>query len=230
MKKASILSLLIIFTLILQVNGQDTLRLFSKSKTHKENRQQPREIPSNEIRTITGRGFSNGFYLGLNTSYSQIYGYDAINMGGEVAWIANHGIAIGFAGRGFFSEPQPYFQSSSKEFNYSGGYGGLLIEPILFPKMPVHLSFPVILGAGGIARSIFYDLNYPYETTDAYVESSDAFLIIEPGAELELNIARWIRFGFGCTYRFTQGIDNNDFDDNPLDGLTTGFSLKLGKF
>jgi hypothetical protein len=223
-------SILILTIFATQVNGQDTLRLFSKKPVQQETTRSQRSNDSNEIRTLTGNGYSNGFYMGLNSSYSQIYKQDAFNIGASVAWIANHSLALGFAGKGFFSEPQPYIQSTSKDFNYSGGYGGLLIEPILFPRMPIHISFPVILGIGGIARSIYYDLEYPYETTDSYIDVSDAFVLVEPGAELELNVARWIRIGLGCTYRFTQGIDEDDLPDNPLEGITTGFSIKLGKF
>lgn len=223
-------TLIILFT---SASAQDTLHLFSKNHPMKLRTERNQNYSSDEIRTITGRGHSNGFYIGFHSGYSQVYDYDALSVGTRLAWIANHGIAIGFAGTGFFSEPVYFANSSSKQFNYSGGYGGLFIEPILFPKMPVHLSFPVIMGVGGIARSVFYDMTYPYETTDAYVESSQAFVILEPGAEIELNVARWLRFGLGCSYRFTQGVDTPDgekFKDNPLDGLTTGFSVKLGKF
>jgi hypothetical protein len=217
------------------MHAQDTLKLFSKNRPPREHQQRERndyqrQYGNDEIRTIGGRGNSCGFYIGINSSYSEISGYDAITAGARLAWISNHGIAIGLAGNGFFSEPQPLLASSNKEFNYTGGYGGLLIEPILFPRMPVHLSFPVILGAGGIAEGVYYDMNYPYETTGGYVEEAEAFLIAEPGVELEINAARWIRFGLSCSYRFTTEIDNGNMPSNPLDGMTAGFSLKFGKF
>lgn len=234
MKRNITLSLIFLaFTLSMQ--AQDTLKLFSKNRApreqhHRERIQDQPRYNNNEIRTIGGRGNSCGFYLGINSSYSEISGYDAITAGARLAWISNHGLAIGLAGNGFFSEPQPMLSNAHKEFNYTGGYGGLLIEPILFPKMPVHLSFPVILGAGGIAQGVYYDLSYPYEYTDGYVEDAEAFLIAEPGVELEINAARWIRFGMGCSYRFTTEIDHSNLPKNPLDGFTAGFSLKFGKF
>jgi hypothetical protein len=234
MKKNSFLLLTVI--LFAGINGfsQDTLKLFSRHHPPRENvekkREHPREHSSDEIRTICGNHHSNGFFIGFHSDYSQIFDYDALSVGGNLAWVANHGLAIGLAGNGFFTEPQPFPGYSTKEYNYTGGYGGLLIEPILFPRFPVHLSFPVILGAGGVARGIYYDLNYPYEYSDGYVENADAFLIAEPGVELEINAARWIRLSVGLSYRFTQGIDSKYFSDNPLDGMTTGFSLKFGKF
>ncbi|NVO18971.1 MAG: hypothetical protein HXX13_04690 [Bacteroidetes bacterium] len=233
MKNKFTITLASLILLFAAVSAQDTLHLFSRNHPMKLQNSRNQENSSDEIRTITGRGHSNGFYIGFHSGYAQVNDYDALNIGTRLAWVANHGLAIGFAGTGFFSEPVYFTNSSSRQFNYSGGYGGLFIEPILFPKMPVHVSFPVIMGVGGIARSVFYDMTYPYETTDAYVESSEAFVILEPGAEIELNVARWLRFGLGCTYRFTQGFDQpkgGEIKDNPLDGLTTGFSIKLGKF
>jgi hypothetical protein len=226
---------LILILIACQLQAQDTLRLFSRkpvNKEHRERQHEPlrRNHSSSEIRTIGGRSGSNGFYMGLHTDYSQISGFDAMSMGARLAWISGHHLAIGVAGNGFFTEPQRLNGSSNKDFNYTGGYGGLLIEPILFPRMPIHLSFPVILGAGGIGKGIYYDLYYPYETTDAYLDEADAFLIAEPGVELEINAARWVRLSLGCSYRFTRGIDSQYFSENPLDGLTTGFSLKFGKF
>lgn len=233
--KRTIAFSIIFLSLAIGLQAQDTLKLFSKNRPPREHHQRERSdyqrsYGDNEIRTIGGRGHSGGFYIGLNSNYSEISGYDAITAGAKLAWIANHGIAIGVAGNGFFSEPQPLLASTNKEYNYTGGYGGLLIEPILFPRMPVHLSFPIILGAGGIAEGVYYDLNYPYETTGGYVEEAEAFLIAEPGVELEFNAARWIRFGLGCSYRFTTEIDHGNMPRNPLDGMTAGFSLKFGKF
>jgi len=231
-KSLIFLSLIIITC---QLQAQDTLKLFSRKpadRAQKERRheQHYRENRSSGIRTIGGNCSSNGFYLGFHTDYSRISGYDAMSFGARLAWISGHHLAIGFAGNGFFTEPQRLNGASNKDFNYTGGYGGLLIEPILFPRMPVHLSFPILLGAGGIGKGVYYDLYYPYETTDAYLDEADAFLIAEPGVELEFNAARWIRFSIGCSYRFTNGIDPVYFSENPLDGMTTGFSLKFGKF
>jgi hypothetical protein len=220
--------------------GQDTLRLFG----HKENHA-PKPVPdtlhkqtyapvkvthSDDIQTLTGPEHHLGFYFGFHPEYSQVAGNDAFGCGGTFALVVNHGLAIGFSGKGFFSEPYNNAPGSDLSYNYSGGYGGFFIEPILFPKYPVHLSFPVILGAGGIAKGVLTNYNYPYDHTDMYVENAEAFFIVEPGAEIELNVARWLRLGFGASYRFCTTFDPSSFDSNPLNGFTAGFSLKFGKF
>jgi len=115
--------------------SQDTLRLFG----HKDS-QKSKPVPDtvvkaqpvytsnpNEIQTLTGPGRNVGFYFGFHSEYSQIAGYDAFGAGGTFAMIANHGLAIGFSGNGFFSEPYERIPGSNTSYSYNGGYGGFLI-------------------------------------------------------------------------------------------------------
>jgi len=232
MKKSILLYLAISACTFNTMLAQDTLRLFGNRRIQKADKEIKTTNPrtGSEIQTITGPGRKVGFYLGFHSDYSQIGGLDAFGAGGSVALIANHGLAIGFAGKGFVTEPFSARPASSTRNNYSGGYGGLLIEPILFPKSPVHFSFPVLLGAGGIAKGVLYNYYYPYEYTQVEIEDAETFFIAEPGVELELNVARWLRFGLGCSYRFTTRLEPAVFDSKILDGFTGGFSVKFGKF
>lgn len=91
-------------------------------------------------------------------------------------------------------------------------------------KYILQIFFPVF----NCNFATFY--NYPYDNTDVFVESNEAFLIAEPGVEFELNVARWRRFGQGAGYCFTTTFEPSIFDTNSLDGFTGGFSLKFGKF
>jgi hypothetical protein len=232
MKKTIFLLLSITICFGNLAQGQDTIRLFGHQKkqlAYKET-QYTNSRPPSDIKTLTGSDHSLGFYIGLHSEYSQIAGYDAFGAGGTFAMIANHGLAFGFSGKGFFTEPFGNIPGSNTSYCYTGGYGGFLVEPIVFPKFPVHVSFPILVGAGGIAKSILTNHDYTYDNTDVFVENSEAFLIAEPGVELEYNVARWLRFGLGASYRFTTTFDSSVFDSNPLEGFTGGFSLKFGKF
>lgn len=232
MKNTFILIAIITICFANAAQSQDTIRLFG----HLKNKPAEKEVhynntqPQSDIQTLTGSGHNLGFYIGFHSEYSQIAGYDAFGAGGTFALIANHGLAIGFSGKGFITEPYEKIPGSNTSYSYTGGYGGFLIEPILFPKFPVHVSFPILIGAGGIANSILTNYNYPYEYTDVFVEDAEAFLIAEPGMQLEFNVARWLRLGLGASYRFTTTFEPSSFDSNPLDGFTGGFSLKFGKF
>jgi hypothetical protein len=213
-------------------NAQDTLHLFGKrndesseAKMHDKQRRN-----RNEIQTLTGPGSHIGFYFGFTTGYSRIDVYDAVNAGASVALIANHSLAVGFSGKGFVSEPFRGEAGTTGKYNYAGGYGGLLIEPILFPKRPVHLSFPVLLGAGGIARNRVSGIYHPYDYDDFFIDDAEAFLIAEPGVEIEVNVARWLRMGMGVSYRIVSSFDSGDFVSGEFDGFNGGLSLKVGLF
>ncbi|MHC1776070.1 MAG: hypothetical protein AB9834_11725 [Lentimicrobium sp.] len=232
MKKTTLLFIIIALLSAGKAQSQDTLRLFSnqKSKTTEKKSGSENVRNPNEIQTLTGPGRNVGFYFGFSSGYSQIDGYDAFSAGTTLALIANHGLAIGFSGKGFFSEPYENIPGSNTSYGYTGGYGGFFIEPIIFPKFPVHVSFPIILGGGGIARSRFVDFDYPYDYTEFYIEDTEAFLIAEPGIEVEFNVARWMRLAVGGSYRITTSLEPGDFNSNPLNGFTGGLSLKFGMF
>jgi len=184
----------------------------------------------NEIRTLIGsnRG-SNGGYGSFGAGYTIIDGKDAVTVTGRAAWIMNHSLAFGFAGTGFANA----FSSTAdpdKVVNLTGGYGGLMLEPIFLPKLPIHLSFPVIAGVGGIA---YTTSNKPYnswEYYDTWVEDTQTFLIAEPGVELELNVLRFFRMSFGVSYRFTTDINWDYSSRDVLQGWNAGMSFKFGKF
>ncbi|MFP4059827.1 MAG: hypothetical protein ACLFUC_05035, partial [Bacteroidales bacterium] len=102
---------------------------------------QEEKYPENgEIKTIFDNDNTIGGYGGIDIGYSLINKTDAVTIGGRGAMIAGHTLALGFAGKGFITN---YFPAdNNQDALLTGGYGGLLIEPILFPKFPVHLSIP----------------------------------------------------------------------------------------
>ncbi len=57
---------------------------------------------------------------------------------------------MGFGGTGFINDIS-YNNAENQYTNLTGGYGGLLLEPIILPWFPVHVSLPILFGAGGIA-------------------------------------------------------------------------------
>jgi hypothetical protein len=186
---------------------------------------------NDEMKTIFGKDKSQGGYFALYGGYSEINGIEGVTVGSRAAWVAGHSFAIGVVGNGFMNNFTPIGLEQS---NLAGGYGGILLEPILFPRFPVHLAFPVVLGAGGIAYTVSSKDSYNSDWT-SYVEDMDVFLIAEPGAELEFNITRFFRLALGASYRITSpvhlettAIDN--VREDALNGISIGLSLKFGKF
>jgi hypothetical protein len=196
-------------------------------------RAQETDRGNDEFRTLFGdRHISHGGYGALTIDYSRIDSKDAILMGARGAWVIGHGMALGLAGSAFMNDYSwnPNLLGG-RNVNLSGGYGGLLIEPIILPKFPVHISIPVLIGAGGIAYTSTYH-PYPYDSQnfDLVVEDATGYFIAEPGIEIELNVVRFFRLAIGAYYRFTSDIQLYDTPQDVLKGWSAGITLKFGKF
>ena len=184
-----------------------------------------------EVQTIFSRNKSNGGYGAITFGYTQIDGKDAFISGGRGAFIFDHSLAIGLAGYGFVNnlDYHTYYDSHPLDYTLAGGYGGIFIEPIVGGTKPVHVSFPVLFGLGGVA--LIEDYGWDYWEVHPFNElDHDLFFVLEPAAELEFNLTRWFRIAASASYRFTSKIDLYDTDEDVLRGLNFGLTCKFGKF
>jgi len=196
-----------------------------------------------EYRTLfSSDKITHGGYGAVLLNYSQIDGKDAFLAGMRGMWLINHGVGIGIGGYGFVNDlkyESPSGSPPSDGYFLAGGYGGLVIEPIVGAKHPVHVSFPVLIGAGGVAYIRDYWRTYPQYPDDNYYYSEDAsaYFVLEPGIEIEFNMVKFFRLGLGAYYRYTSDIKLNTWDGTQyaeispdLKGFSFGLSLKFGKF
>jgi opacity protein-like surface antigen len=221
MKKSAILSALFILLYSAAFSQEQEEVIITKEKN--STRQ------TGEIQTLLGNHQPGGGYGAFSFGYSSIDNRNAVLFGGKVAWIASHFIGFGFGGTGFINEFH-YEPLLDRDVALTGGYGGLYIEPILMPRFPVHMSFPVLFGAGGIS----YVSKNPDQNNNL-IEDSEAFLLIEPGAELEMNLTRHFRFACGVSYRFPTPFDVGTtgsavVSSESLKGLSYTITFKFGKF
>jgi hypothetical protein len=184
---------------------------------------------SREIKTLFGPNKEGGVYGAFTMGYSVIDNRNAIMFGGRFGWLASHSIGIGFGATGFMNEFH-YVPLLDREASLAGGYGGLYIEPILFPRFPVHLSFPILFGAGGISY-----ISKENSQNDNLIEDSEAFLLLEPAAEIELNLTRFCRLAVGASYRFPTSFNvgkpgTHLAHAESLKEISYTMSLKFGKF
>jgi hypothetical protein len=183
---------------------------------------------NNEFQTIFSKDRSNGGYGALMFNYTQINGKDAFLMGARGAWVVDHSFAVGFGGTGFVNDVD-YHRWVNDEFTtgIAGGYGGLYLEPIIAPRFPVHLSFPVLLGAGGVSNVIY---NYDWDDRFYDDRNSDVFFVVEPVVELEFNLTRHMRMAASVSYRWTSKISIQDLSPDVMEGWSAGLVMKFGKF
>lgn len=185
---------------------------------------------NDEVQTIFSKKKSNGGYGALNVGYTQIDGKDALISGVRGAFIFDHSFAIGLGGYGFVNnfDYDSYHNNNPEErHSMAGGYGGIFIEPIVWGKKPVHLSFPILIGMGGVA---LVNNSWGWGNYDDYKYSDDLFFVLEPAVELEFNLARFFRLALAASYRFTSDIEMYETDKDVLNGFNFGATFKFGKF
>lgn len=182
-------------------------------------------------RPLTGGGLS---FTGKG---GEIANQEALWLGGEVYTVFDHNLNIGVAGYGLANTVRSLnMDEDENQLYFQSGYGGIFIEPSLFENRVLNISFPVVLGAGGIAetrvRGAITELEevngFELEEDDLY--TTDLFWVVEPGMALNLNISRWMKLSAGVTYRYAYDLELPQTKSTVLDGFNGNVSLKLGWF
>jgi len=182
------------------------------------------------VQTLFDPHSGSGGYGAFSIGYTKINGQDAILMGGRGEWVVGHGFGLGLGGYGFINDPI-YDPRVNLNHSLAGGYGGLIMEPILFGWYPVHVAFPILIGAGGVANTAYTaDYYDPYEYWDGYLVESTAFFVAEFTAEVEFNLVRFFRLALFASYRYTSDIIMQDIPTNALRGWSGGMTFKFGSF
>ncbi len=196
-----------------------------------------KEEQQNSYQTLFGNSSSHGGYGGVLMGHTKIGDNSAVLSGFKGGWIIGHSLTLGLAGNAFVTE----FNSEklpNNDFNIiAGGYGGLLLEPIIYGMKPIHVSVPTIIGFGTVA---FETGNF--NQNDQYPHDFDTFFMVESGLELEMNITNYFRIAVGGTYRFTSNVElmytdpDNEINSvhvlgkNDLNRQNFYMSFKFGKF
>ncbi|MEX0313521.1 MAG: hypothetical protein AB3N18_05045 [Allomuricauda sp.] len=171
------------------------------------------------------RNVVHGVYLGLSTYYGEIDNKDTYIGSLKIAYVANRKFEVGFVGSVLYSEQDNPLTTNE---DLLAAYGGLHLEPILFSKSAVNLSFPVLIGAGGVG---YLGNNFDDRIDDRIDEDDiDAVFVLEPGMSVLFNISRYLQLEAGVKYRFSSKLD---LEFNPLsriNGFSGGIGIKVGVF
>lgn len=144
-------------------------------------------------------------------------GEGGVLFGGRGGVIINDSLALGFGGCGLgYSGAEATFEGVEKKIGF--GYGGFLAEYYFFPKNLVFFSVGCLVGAGSVA-------DYAYRHDDG-----NAFFVVEPEANAYLNVTRFFRLGAGVSYRYSNGIDLDGFDDEDFRGFSGSLLFDFGWF
>jgi hypothetical protein len=188
-----------------------------------------------EMKSIFGNTdhkIQHGGYGAISIGYTQIDGEDVMTLGGRAAWVIDHHVAMGFAGKAFMNSVyiDKYFPDADGYY-LVGGYGGFFVEPIIAPNFPVHVSLPVLIGGGGLALNNYTWMDYNWDDNTEYDPYDyDAFFVVEPGVEIELNVVKFFRVAFGASYRFTSDLHMAYVPKDMMNGFNGTVTFKFGLF
>ena len=189
-----------------------------------------------EVKTLMSPG--SGGFGAISLGYTQVNGLDGLEMGARAEWVIGHGFGLGIAGTGFTSD---FTSVDSDYYAISGGYGGLVMEPIIMGWLPLHIALPVVIGGGGLASYATNADPWNYDSVDPTFGEYAVFFIVEAGAELEFNLTRFFRLALYGTYRWTTPLEMKAMyglsdpspyavDPHALWNWSAGVRFKFGSF
>ena len=182
-----------------------------------------------EMQTLAGNSRHNGFYIAPVIKTGLLHDEPYLGIGIRMAWVMNKAVGLGLEWHG----TAPLIVSETivpgRRIRPLATYGGLFIEPVIFSDKLVHLTFPI--GAGlGWAGYLNDWQNNSFNNYDDEPADEQVFWYVEPGANLEINLSRNVRFGLGASYRKTNDMKVFDNEVAGFDGMTYTVLLKFGRF
>lgn len=172
-----------------------------------------------------------GAHVAFSNKISELNGQLGYFTGGQLMMGFNHDLNIGFGFYGLVSDIQSNYIDIDgfNNYLYEYSYGGLIIEPVIMDEKLVHVTVPVLLGAGGalVTQHRFYDYHF---WSDLNPSPGTIFFVAEPGVMAQLNITRWMRVAVGGHYRAALGSGLPNTRDWQNSGFGGNFVVKLGWF
>lgn len=185
-----------------------------------------------------GKRVKVGGYGGIGGAYTRFMGRDSGLMSLEGALVFDHRLSFGLAGYGFTRTPDGPVALDGTEQEFGAGYGGLALRYSVFGDWPIYSTFGVVLGGGVVNLHRDYgwddedgwDDDWGHDDDEWERGRFDAFLVVQPEASLNANLARWLRVGATFGYRFTGGVDRFGLGESDLNGVVLGGSVQIGWF
>ena len=191
----------------------------------------------NEIKTLFKKSENPaklGYYIGPEGAWTQFDGRNVFLAGLSMGAIVNHFFTVGLSGYGILNSRNLWYDNidpydSTGAYLY-GGYGGVKFEFKVLPNAPVPLSFPILIGGGGLVYNTWTYDNHDDNNYDGSTIDWDAFFVVEPGVMVELNLLKFMRFDAGVSYRYTPDLDLVNTKSNLINSFNVNVGLKFGKF
>ncbi|MEM8566249.1 MAG: hypothetical protein AAGF85_07290 [Bacteroidota bacterium] len=184
---------------------------------------------NNNMKTIFSRKSEIRGFGSFDMKVTDFNEDKALFLGGHGGVILNKKFIFGGGGYGLTTSNTFDLEGSDQELELFGGYGGIILGYIIAPAEIIHVSFPVLIGAGGVEVA---EEGAPIIDGERSILERSAFFVVEPAVEIEINMTRFMRLAIGGGYRFIQGadLDVGSITNEDLSSWTAGVSFKFGKF
>jgi len=173
--------------------------------------------------TLVKGDIESGGFGGPVVKFGTFNGELGVLVGGRGGWIINHSFILGGGGYGLANNVRAKTLGPNGERYVNFGYGGLELEYIPQSDKLVHLSFMVLIGAGGVG----------WRDEDVGVSRNsegDAFFIVEPAVHATLNVTKYFRISAGASFRVISGVNSDVSSNASLGGPSAVLTFRFGKF
>lgn len=169
-----------------------------------------------------------GGYGGPAVQFTSVNQQLGVLVGGGGGVIIGHMISIGGAGYGLVNDVTEESAPAEKPYLVLG-YGGGYLQYIHRSDDLIHFTGSVLIGGGGVSFRKDYETMIE-ESESTRDTSADAFFVVEPSLEAELNVAKYFRVSLGAGYRFVTGIETPGLKDSDISGPSARIIFKFGSF
>ncbi|HYF69544.1 MAG TPA: hypothetical protein VD884_15470 [Ohtaekwangia sp.] len=190
-------------------------------------------LSAQEIQTLFKGYQSSGGYGAISNKFTTIKGEYANLAEIYGGWFINKKFLLGLgaaASTNNLKVPDAYSAAPFTDMTWQYVQFGLMTEYVFWSNKVVHFNVSLFSGSG---LTVQYERNNHDDWEDAMDNidhDENFFFVIEPGAQLEVNVLRWLRFSPGISYRKSFGSDANGLDDNDISNLSYNVTLKVGRF
>jgi len=191
-----------------------------------------------EQETLFNGDVDHGGFGAVVLKLTPLRGDAGLLMGGYGGWLINHHLMLGVGGFGLVSnvrasaDAQAAYHPAGDPLYVEFGYGGFMMEYMVFPHKLVHFGVQALIGAGAVTyRENWYDGILDDNPSYRHYGLTEAVFTAEPSIHAELYIAEWMRIHAGAGYRFVTGLDDlKGISNKDLSGPSLSFALKFGLF
>jgi hypothetical protein len=191
-------------------------------------------LHAQEVQSLFGSARPSGGYGAISNKFTTIRGEYANIAEVYGGWFIKKRFLLGLeaaASTNNLSVPQQYSTSPWTKMTWQYGQAGLMTEYVLWSNRAVHFSFS-LFGGGG------FTLQYERQDWDEWDDDSyddlehdeNFFTVIEPGAQVEVNLFKWLRLCPGVSYRKSFGSDGIGMSDSDISDWSYNVTVKVGKF